>query len=338
MKSIFVLFQIGLMLSNPAWAGDTCSAIFSDAQPLKAGSVFVAGFPEQVAQLEKSVGTSDLGVPRGELFDALKVDPRFSWIAADLLGEQVTFAMNRTEARRLGILQNGFLNQYQSHTSGGELDVVLRAKVEAELSGVEPGAFAAITAENRPKYGYLAPKLGSSLARNRAAQGYGEDIYLFKKDRLKSRTTWTSGDSLDSYNYYTNTGPQNPQGNPMPKLSHFLPWAAKDLLLARLQKDDFDPDELALQKMGYSQVQIADGRLANSGNLPVLPDTFEEYVEIQNYVELQFWGPLNLDDVEVFIFTKSPPSGQFLQELVKRKIQIFQHSKAGDAPWVHGPA
>ena len=40
------------------------------------------------------------------------------------------------------------------------------------------------------------------------------------------------------------------------------------------------------------------------------------------YIELQYWGPLNLDDVEIFEFRKTPPSGEFLEELRRRGIQI----------------
>ncbi len=41
-----------------------------------------------------------------------------------------------------------------------------------------------------------------------------------------------------------------------------------------------------------------------------------------SYFELQYWGPVDLNDVAVFEFRQNPPSGEFLQELKKRNIVI----------------
>ncbi|MCM2322403.1 MAG: hypothetical protein NDJ90_03985 [Oligoflexia bacterium] len=40
------------------------------------------------------------------------------------------------------------------------------------------------------------------------------------------------------------------------------------------------------------------------------------------YMELQYWGPLGLDDVEIFEFRGQPPAEEFLRELQKRGIKI----------------
>ena len=40
------------------------------------------------------------------------------------------------------------------------------------------------------------------------------------------------------------------------------------------------------------------------------------------YFELQYWGPVDLDDVTVFEFHRNPPSGEFLNELKSRNIII----------------
>ena len=51
------------------------------------------------------------------------------------------------------------------------------------------------------------------------------------------------------------------------------------------------------------------------------------------YIELQYFGPVSLDDVETFEFRGSPPSGDFLQELKKRGIKIRDGRKQPAVPW-----
>ena len=41
-----------------------------------------------------------------------------------------------------------------------------------------------------------------------------------------------------------------------------------------------------------------------------------------DYIEVQIWGPISLDDVSVFEFMTDPPQGEFLRELLKRGIHI----------------
>ncbi len=52
------------------------------------------------------------------------------------------------------------------------------------------------------------------------------------------------------------------------------------------------------------------------------------------YIELQYWGPLTLDDVHTFVFRTQPPSGSFLKALLDRNIKILDGSQRGPfAPW-----
>ena len=52
------------------------------------------------------------------------------------------------------------------------------------------------------------------------------------------------------------------------------------------------------------------------------------------YFELQYWGPVNLDDVEIFEFKNTPPSGEFLNELKKRNIKIRDGRVQPAVEWV----
>jgi hypothetical protein len=51
------------------------------------------------------------------------------------------------------------------------------------------------------------------------------------------------------------------------------------------------------------------------------------------YIELQYWGPLTLDDVEAFEFHGQPPSGEFLKALQNRGIKILDARKDPAVPW-----
>ena len=52
------------------------------------------------------------------------------------------------------------------------------------------------------------------------------------------------------------------------------------------------------------------------------------------YLELQYFGPMTLDDVEAFEFRTNPPEGDFLQELKKRQIKILDGRKQPAVFWV----
>jgi hypothetical protein len=55
--------------------------------------------------------------------------------------------------------------------------------------------------------------------------------------------------------------------------------------------------------------------------------------EMTNYVELQFWGPVSLDDVEAFEFRVNPPEGDFLKELQRRGIKILDGRQDPPVEW-----
>ena len=56
-----------------------------------------------------------------------------------------------------------------------------------------------------------------------------------------------------------------------------------------------------------------------------------------SYFELQYWGPVDLNDVAVFEFKLNPPSGEFLQELKKRGILIRDGRVQPSVIWKEEP-
>ncbi len=271
-----------------------------------------------IATSARKLGKGELGVSRQEMGVLLEKNSEFSWIRTKILTNDVSFAMNRNVARRQGILKDGFLNQHQVYSSGGEYNPSMRVRMEAAYSSMSARAYKEVPSSDRPKYGYLAPRLGGGLTRNRTSQGYGADTYIFKLDRLSHRTTWVPGDSLDQF--YQRAGEGSGKVS-VPRGSRFLPWADRDLLLPYLRNTEGET-ELSLHDMGYNRIKM--------GNETIRLST----EPMQDYVELQYWGKLTLDDVQSFIFKDIPPQGEFLRALQQRKIEIFQAIGDKDIPWV----
>lgn len=86
------------------------------------------------------------------------------------------------------ILDDGFKNQHETHTSRGTLEPGMREEAEKLMFNIPIGS----PANKYPKYGFLASEhFGES-----SGSAYGEVVIRFKQD-VKRRTTFTSEDSLD---------------------------------------------------------------------------------------------------------------------------------------------
>lgn len=278
----------------------------------------------------ESLTAADLGMSKVAILEAFRGNPEYEWVYDDLLGERLSFAMNRNEKRRDFIAEKGFLNQFEAKRSTGTYDPRLRLEIEAAYSGMSIDAYRRVRVANRPKYGYLAPPPGSKIQRETQVQYYGDDIYLFKKQNLADRTTWVFGDSLDQAPLKEVKIPgsweSRTSAKPIPKAGRFLPWKDRGLMLPRLPavKKGELPSHLELEDLS-SNVELPNGKTLRYGAGEL----------VMSYVELQFWKPLTLDDVEAFVFKGNPPSGKFLKELRKRKIAIYRYDakKKIDVPW-----
>ena len=56
------------------------------------------------------------------------------------------------------------------------------------------------------------------------------------------------------------------------------------------------------------------------------------------FIELQYWRPLGMEHVQKFIFTKTPPSGDFLQSLLENHIEIRDARTDKDNPPLWQPS
>ena len=223
----------------------------------------------------------------------------------DFLGNEKNwqFVMNKPEIRRDGIAAKGFLNQFETGTSEGRLSPQLRNHAESVLMGVPEATYAAFDPAMKPRYGYLRTAPDASAKMGPPSRSYGPDTYVFKAEKVRDFLTYTDGDSLG----YCYVGCGGFNG----KWDHsFLPWKDRELLAGSLS--------------------VGAGTVTRTP-LIQLPGMQSSMVHGRDYVELQYWKPLNLDDVESFEFSGQAPSGQFLKDLQDHGVKIFHRLSTGQA-------
>jgi hypothetical protein len=384
--------------------------------------------------------------------------------------DQFEFAMNLQEDLRGRVSKLGILNQHVTKTSMAMLDSRVRNVNEGKFVGKLYSQYKDLDPELKPKYGYLKPTPEFGLTQNKGAYQYGDDVYVFKKDRVKDRITWLPGDSLVRAQY---TGATNEAIVTKTWEGFFVPWKDRSLLVPfvypkmEYQKVGFEPgtslpkeislsvlprpippssqmvlpkpaeptfppmpsvpaeasnyallttphysDEPVIIKSpsdlrldpgapstaqeafrkwqddfkaamtgpeykkyeaelsAYHQTELQAWKASkdafdkamsdfyNSDSYKAWKESSENYDktvraltvdrfkgtplepfkfhDADRYVELHFFGPLTLDDVEVFEFRKNPPTGEFLEDLKKRKIKIRDGRKEPAADWNEG--
>jgi hypothetical protein len=291
-----------------------------------AGSFATSGFSDD-AQLRAAINSA--GGHYKELLDAFDQG-------------KVEFAMNRPEGARWWVPKVGFENQRNTGSSGGTMNPNYRDEVEAKLTGTKASLYKTFDNELKPEYGYLRPTPDFGLKQSEAAAQYGSDIYIFKKDRVRDRLTWTTGDSFGIENLVSNEAE-----NPVAKSwqGFFIPWKYRSLLVPEVESL-VEKQNLGFEAGGMSSaLDMSTPTLAGLGRLKAMiwppsrdsipPKPLEPFTSkgARGYIELQYFGPLGLDDVEIFQFQKTPPSGEFLDELRKRKIKIRDGRQTPAVEW-----
>ena len=217
--------------------------------------------------------------------------------------ELYDYAIRRPVGGRFWTPKTGFHNQRITGTSRGSLGTSMRDKAEANLLNLVGEDYAAFDNDLKPKYGYLSFRSESGLRdlSQGTTEHYGEDIYLLKKDTMKDRTTFTVGDSLTA-GLTSTVSHFEKKFIPIKDLDYSIPF----------WNEARSPDQSA---------QMMQLKMSRS-EIPGL-ESFDKSVGSSAYLELQFFGPLSLDDVERFVFTTQAPQGEFLHELQSRNIKIL---------------
>ncbi|RYZ62874.1 MAG: hypothetical protein EOP09_18385, partial [Proteobacteria bacterium] len=205
-----------------------------------------------------------------------------------LKSENVEFKMNRPSRGRFWIEHTGFQNQHVTGSSGGFKGKMGRNAAEATYLNTEYEAYAKAHDDLKPKYGMLEFK---DLSKFSDASAYGDDAYTFKKESVAGRVTFTLGDSLNAMSGMGRMMFLTGKTEAATKWDHvFTPWE---------RRAQIAPFVVAGERLG---------QVSADHNIPLA-----RAHQKTEYVELQFWGPLNLDHVETFTFTGSPPNGTFLK-------------------------
>lgn len=90
------------------------------------------------------------------------------------------------------------------------------------------------------------------------------------------------------------------------------------------------PWERRLLMVGFMLRGLAENSMNGPSQTSLIQSRFYVY---DYYWEAQILGSLELKNIRSFEFTEIPPSGSFLLELLKNKVQIFDLRDGGRTEW-----
>ncbi|NMW84233.1 DUF3626 domain-containing protein [Peptoniphilus sp. AGMB00490] len=181
------------------------------------------------------------------------------------------------------ILDDGrFKNQFETNTSGGALNAEYRKKATKQLFGVGNKK---LSASEREKYDYLGHKNFAEDRRDFSVGQYGNCVVHFDKNKLAGKVTYTIDDSLG--------------------------FAINNMTVAG---DAGNPSACGIRNDRLKDIA---NLFVNSKNSPNLSD-FVEDTSIR-YVELQYHGELNADDIKEVCFIED--EGAFVDDRVIKKLK-----------------
>lgn len=230
-------------------------------------------------------------------------------------GDQIQVGMRRPEGGRFWIPKTGFQSQHATGSSRGLMDPNRRDLVESHMLGEPPSDYAARSPDLKPKYATLMVKEGNGLGNYHAiVDHYGPDVYLFKTKEIADRMTFFMGDSLNQLVL----GRITMNGQPKNIDEMMIPWSKRLLMVPYMVEN------LA---QGYF------GRPSSPSSLaPEITPKMKMYYT-HDYWEAQIFGRVDLDMVEAFRFEKTPPEGEFLTELRRRGIKIYDARTSEVVEW-----
>lgn len=230
------------------------------------------------------------------------------------------FAMARPTNARWWIPKVGFHNQHVSGSSLGYNGKAGRNACEATYLSMPVEKYAQWDNDLKPKYGYLEPSPDSGL--EPVSVHYGQDIFIFKNKKVEDKITYTLGDSLNRLGDINILWPQGIAAKPEDWSFLFIPWKYKEAMVP-VVAGSHEADGVFKPTFINGLKSMPEFKLEKFG---------------QEYIELQYFGHVGLDDVERFEFKSEPPSGEFLEELKVRGIEIYDRrlGKWPPVKWVEG--
>jgi hypothetical protein len=329
---VLLLFVHGLLLSMtaaaPSAVAKQCGEALSAPDLRKRAEVIIQDHKARFAHLfAKTSGFEAVS----EYEKVLQTGGELLPLLFEMTKSDVEVAIYRQTRRRLAIARHGILNQHTTGTSGGSLNLQLRERAEADMLGVPYADYKKWPSEIKPKSAILQPVPHASLRLKRLANiQYGNDAYILKDEVLRARATLTPQDSLNRYivgnQIQTSTTRKSRPASAWDQL--YVPWASRSVIVPYLL-----PKALMFNHLGptgdpYFFLEDDDYLPPHYEKLRSMTPAMRLKVsenwgdDNQSYVEAQIWGPIDLDDVKAFQFSRQPPKGEFLQELLRRQIEI----------------
>jgi hypothetical protein len=231
-------------------------------------------------------------------------DPQIKKALEMIDKDQIEVMIRRPESGRFWIPKVGFQNQYVTGSSKGFYQPYERQTAEMRLYDiVGKEAYRDHDAEFMPKYGTFRPAPESGVSFDSMVAGsYGPDLWVLRLSDIQDRLTFTPFDSLDV-------------GEMRGPVEHwsatFIPWKYRLLMV-----------ELMKRELAKNSMSRPDGNL--------LPGLVKYRF---SYWETQVLGAVDISNVASFQFTKNPPTGPFLLDLLKHKIPIYDARNWPPVEW-----
>lgn len=329
-----LIFSI-LLISNAVSASIDCNRLVSDffysINDSFAISESIQIIKNQEALFEKTFSRSS-GYKSFKFYNKLiteNIDSELSKSIETIQNEQFVVAMHTPSSARLDIIESGeFLNQHYMNASSGKLANNPRLVHESSLMGMKYAEYRQLNNTIKPKYMaiHASPDLG--FRNSTSTHSFGNDKFIFNFSKLKNRMTWHPGDSWD--NFFKEHSEVNKEGldsyTPKSWDQLFIPWKFKDLLIPLMHEN------IKNQSIGLDTI-VSNSSFHKTFKGLKLGHQKGRY--FAPFTEVQLWGPLSLDHVTGFVFENNPPSGEFLYELIRRGIKIYDGTSIiRETPWV----
>ncbi len=265
--------------------------------------------------------------------------------------EEFDIVMARPESTRESILRNElFSNSHVTKTTLGdsgrpelgegiEEAVQRRLKMEATYLGMNPSDYRLLPDTQKVKYAAIRKLKTVQKSINRILKTYGSDLWVFKKNKIRDRTTFVIGDSLDRLQYNPKFGYQVIDNDRSKWDQYFIPYRYREVIvpeatlafkaggeIAVMNAANAAKYKEAFSKLGYSEFM----KYSRTQYPHPYSNGEAVYHNGNKYVESQIFGDLGLNDVESFEFSKNPPAGDFLELLRKKDIEIID--QRGETP------
>ncbi len=219
---------------------------------------------------------------------------------------------------RESIASRGFLSSRQVEHQRVNSEPEGLDRIENRLS-FNDLAYVDLNPNVQPKYGLLRSGRKTSDIKP-LITSYGDDVWILRKSKVADRTTWVAG---DSFSFKGTTGSWEDIYAPWSSIMMAAPFLRT--VLASYE-EVVDADGTRYQRKVPGSLRIShppEGMRYFPVGEPARALRVGQKITSNAFLELQVWGPIDLEDIESFEFTKKPPTRDFALKLAKTDIEIY---------------